>query len=106
VRPPREPQAWVASMVVADDNDVTVGLDADRDPDTEESSLVLHRNNDARLIAVTSKGPHKAACAKVSLGLRLIQSLWIRLIVCCCLPTSPIKVSSSLVSLSNRSRWN
>jgi hypothetical protein len=67
VRPPREPQAWVASMVVADDNDVTVGLDADRDPDTEESSLVLHRNNDARLIAVTSKGPIRQHAQKYRL---------------------------------------
>ena len=49
VRPPRELQAWVASMVVADDNDVTVGLDVDRDPDTEESSLVLHRNSSAMM---------------------------------------------------------
>ena len=37
----------MASMVIADDNDVTVGLDADRDPDTDESSLVLHRNSSA-----------------------------------------------------------
>jgi len=49
MRPPGEPQAWVASMVVADDNDVTVGLDADRDPDTEEPSLVLHRNSSAMM---------------------------------------------------------
>jgi hypothetical protein len=45
VRPPSEPQAWVASMVVADD--VTVGLDADRDPYTGESSLVLHHSSSA-----------------------------------------------------------
>jgi hypothetical protein len=44
VRPPREPQAWLASMIVADDNDVTVGLDADRDP-----SLVLHRSSSAMM---------------------------------------------------------
>jgi hypothetical protein len=49
MRPPGEPQAWVTSMVVADDNDVTVGLDADRDLDTEESSLVLHRNSSAMM---------------------------------------------------------
>lgn len=41
-RPPREPQTWLASMIVAGDHDMTVGIDADRDPNTEESSLVLH----------------------------------------------------------------
>jgi hypothetical protein len=49
-RPPREPQTWLASTIVAGGHDVTVGIDADRDADTEESSLVLHlqhqRNRD------------------------------------------------------------
>lgn len=49
MRLPRELQAWMASMVVADDNNVTVGLGADRDLDTEELSLVLHRNSSAMM---------------------------------------------------------
>ena len=54
VRSPREPQAWLASMVVTDDHDVTVGIGADRDPDTEESPLVLHCGISAMVIAVVS----------------------------------------------------
>ena len=71
-RPLREPQIGLASMVVPGDHGVTLGVDADRDPDTEEPSLVLHCSISAMVIAVIScfgdkqvRG-HTTACACIN----------------------------------------
>jgi hypothetical protein len=55
-------------MIVAGDHDVAVGIDADRDPDAEESSLVSTCSISAMVIVISCFGDkqvrgHTTACA-------------------------------------------